>query len=298
MQQYTVASTGRPGVVSIEPLKPLDDDGLPTPEIGAWGEEKYRHVQLYASLFIKSMRTKWDALVYLDLYAGSGRSQIRGTRRIVSASPLLILGMPEAFDKYVFCEEDNKCAEVLEMRCRRDFPNRKVTTITGNANASVDNILAEMPRPGRTQKVLGICFLDPFQMQNLHFETIRTLSQRFMDFLVLIPSSMDANRNEQNYILRRNKTLENFVGNPEWRDSWTNEKARGKSFENFVVEEFGRSMQKLEYIDPGLKEALLIRSDEKNLPLYRLALYSKHKLGAKFWKETKKYSDPQTGFGF
>ena len=145
-------------MVSIEPLKPLDDDGLPTPEIGAWGEEKYRHVQLYASLFIKSMRTKWDALVYLDLYAGSGRSQIRGTRRIVSASPLLILGMPEAFDKYVFCEEDNKCAEVLEMRCRRDFPNRKVTTITGNANASVDNILAEMPRPGRTQKVLGFFF--------------------------------------------------------------------------------------------------------------------------------------------
>jgi three-Cys-motif partner protein len=271
MQQYTVASTGRPGVVSIEPLKSLDDDGLPTPEIGAWGEEKYRHVQLYASLFIKSMRTKWDALVYLDLYAGSGRSQIRGTRRIVSASPLLILGMPEAFDKYVFCEEDNKCAEVLEIRCRTDFPNRKVTTITGNANASVDNILAEMPRPGRTQKVLGFCFLDPFQMQNLHFETIKTLSQRFMDFLVLIPSSMDANRNEQNYILRRNKTMENFVGNPEWRDSWTNEKARGKSFENFVVEEFGRSMQKLEYIDPGLKEALLIRSDEKNLPLYRLA---------------------------
>ncbi len=76
------------------------------------------------------------------------------------------------------------------------------------------------------------------------------------------------------------------------------EKATGKSFENFVVEEFGRSMQKLGYIDPGVKEALLIRSDEKNLPLYRLALYSKHKLGPKFWKETKKYSDPQTGFRF
>lgn len=28
-------------MASIEPLKPLDDDGLPTPKIGAWGEEKY-----------------------------------------------------------------------------------------------------------------------------------------------------------------------------------------------------------------------------------------------------------------
>ena len=132
-------------MASIEPLKPLDDDGLPTPQIGAWGEEKYRHVQLYASLFVKSMRAKWDALVYLDLFAGSGRSQIRGTERIVSASPLLILGLPEVFDKYIFCEEDNNYAEALEMRCRRDFPERKLKIITGNANTAVNNVIAQMP---------------------------------------------------------------------------------------------------------------------------------------------------------
>jgi three-Cys-motif partner protein len=285
-------------MANIEPSKSLDDDGLPTQEIGSWGEEKYRHVQLYASLFVKSMRTKWDALVYLDLFAGSGRSRIRGTRRIVSASPLLILGMPEKFDKYIFCEEDKKFAEALETRCRRDFPNKDVRVFTGNANASVENIIAEMPRPGKSHKVLGFCFLDPYQMKNLCFSTIEALSKRFMDFLVLIPLSMDANRNEQNYLQLQNKTLENFVGSPDWRSRWSKEKVAGKSFENFVVEEFGRSMQKLHYFDPGLKEALLIRSDEKNLPLYRLTLYSKHRLGAKFWKETKKYSNPQTGFEF
>ena len=283
-------------MASIEPPKPLDDDGLPTPEIGAWGEEKYRHVQLYASLFIKSMRTKWDALVYLDLYAGSGRSRIRGTKRIVNASPLLIIGMPDSFDKYIFCEGDEGYTQALETRCRRDFPDRNVTIIPGDANASVDNIIAEMPRPGRNYKVLGFCFLDPFHMQNLYFSTIESLSQRFIDFLVLIPSSMDANRNEHNYVQTRNKTLENFVGNPEWRSRWKKEKASGKSFECFVVEEFGRSMQKLRYIDRGINETKLIRSDDKNLPLYRLALYSRSKLGAKFWTETKKYSDPQTSF--
>jgi len=285
-------------MANIEPLKPLDDDELPTPEIGAWGEEKYRHVQLYASLFVKSMRTKWDDLIYLDLFAGSGRSRIRGTGRIVSASPLLVLGMSEAFDRYIFCERDNNNIETLVTRCRRDFPKRKIAIIPGDANASVEQIITEMPRPGRSRKVLGFCFLDPFRMQNLYFSTIESLSQRFMDFLVLIPSSMDANRNEHNYVHPRNKTLENFIGNPDWRNRWDNEKTSGKTFEHFVVEEFGRSMHKLGYIDPGLKEAILIRSDEKNLPLYRLALYSRHKSGPKFWKETKKYSDPQTGFQF
>jgi three-Cys-motif partner protein len=198
----------------------LSDDGLPTPEIGAWGEVKYRHVELYASLFTKSMRRKWDALVYLDLFAGSGRSRIRGTRRIISASPIVILGIPEAFDKYIFCEENKNYAEALEKRCRREFPDKRAKIITGNANTSASDILAEMPRPGRNRKVLGFCFLDSFQMQNLSFETIKTLSQRFMDFLVLIPSSMDANRNEQHYVQQQNKTVDNFIGNPNWRTSW------------------------------------------------------------------------------
>jgi len=164
-------------MANIEPLKPLDDDELPTPEIGAWGEEKYRHVQLYASLFVKSMRTKWDDLIYLDLFAGSGRSRIRGTGRIVSASPLLVLGMSEAFDRYIFCERDNNNIETLVTRCRRDFPKRKIAIIPGDANASVEQIITEMPRPGRSRKVLGFCFLDPFRMQNLYFSTIESLTQ-------------------------------------------------------------------------------------------------------------------------
>ena len=137
-------------MASVEPLKPLDDDGLPTPEIGAWGEEKYRHVQLYASLFIKSMRSKWNSLVYLDLFAGSGRSQIRGTGRIVNASPVLILGIPEAYHKYVFCERNTDLAAALETRCKRDFPNR-------NVNVSIRLSLI-CQGPAGTRKFWGFVF--------------------------------------------------------------------------------------------------------------------------------------------
>ncbi len=251
-------------MASFESLQTLPDDGLSTPVIGAWGEEKYRHVELYAALFVKSMHAKWNALVYLDLFAGSGRSRIRGTNRIVNSS-LLVLGLSVSFDKYIFCEGVHDNVETLKKRCDRDFPMRYVTVVPGDANASVDKIIAVMPAIGRNQKVLGFCFLDPFQMQNLRFSTIRRLSERFMDFLVLIPSSMDANRNERHYVQSRNKTLDNFVGNSVWRIRWEEEKPTGKSFEHFVVEEFGRSMESLGYIDPGLKEARMIRSNDKYL---------------------------------
>ena len=278
------------------PVTKVDNDGLPTAEIGAWGEEKYKLVSLYAALFVRSMGSKWDALVYLDLFSGPGRSRIRGTKRTVLASPLFVLGMPERFDKYIFCDNNEEHSNALETRCRRDFPAGAVTIIPGDANRSTDRIIAEMPRPGKGYKVLGFCFLDPYHMDNLNFSTIETLSQRFMDFLVLIPSGMDANRNEQHYVRPRNKIMENFTGSKDWRDRWESEKRSGKSFENFVVEEFGRSMQRLGYIDPGLKDAILVRSDDKNLRLYRLALYSRHQLGNKFWKEAKKYTNPQTDF--
>jgi three-Cys-motif partner protein len=114
--------------------KALEDDGLPTPEIGGWGENKYRLVSMYAALFARSMQNKWDALVYLDLFAGSGRSQIRGTRRVVLASPLLVVGMAEAFQQYIFCESNKSHVEALAKRCRRAFPDRKVTILHGDAN--------------------------------------------------------------------------------------------------------------------------------------------------------------------
>jgi len=60
-------------MAGIGTLIPLDDDGLPTPEIGAGGEDKYRHVQLYASLFINRYGASGTLLciwIYLQAQAG------------------------------------------------------------------------------------------------------------------------------------------------------------------------------------------------------------------------------------
>jgi hypothetical protein len=57
-------------------------------------------------------------------------------------------------------------------------------------------------------------------------------------------------------------------------------------------------MEQLGYRDRAAEKTQLIRSTEKNLPLYRLAFFSRHALGEQFWKEAKKYSYPQLGFNF
>ena len=285
-------------LTGLQDLPQLAEDGLPIADVRSWSEQKYRLVGLYSSLFVKAIGGKWDALVYLDLFSGPGYARFIGTNRIVASSPLTVLGLPEKFHSYIFCEANKENADGLEQRCARDFPDARTKVIPENANLSVQEIIDSMPSPRRDFKVLGFCFLDPYKMSQLHFTTVRDLSQRYMDFLVLIPSGMDTNRNAHNYTRPENQTVENFVGNNTWRSRWQNEETAHKSFENFIVEEFGRSMAGLNYIDQGLEGAAPIRSDERNLLLYRLALYSKSRLGNKFWQQARKYTDPQTGFPF
>ena len=167
------------------------------------------------------MRNKWDCLVYIDLFSGTGRSRIRGTVRIVNSSPLAVLGLSHKFDRYIFCEKYRRKCEALKKRIKRDFPELDVHVIYGDANEKVAEILEMMPSYRKDYRILAFCFADPYALNNLKFDTLRGLSTRYMDFLVLIPSGMDAHRFESIYVKPDNFTIDEFLGTNEWRSVWT-----------------------------------------------------------------------------
>lgn len=268
------------------------DDGLYIPEIGSWGIHKYKLVYGYSQLFATSMKRKWDCRVYIDLFSGAGCARIKNTSRIVPTSSLLAVDITDKFDTYIFCEENPRAIKALEQRATSLATQAEIKYICGDANKSVDKIFENMPMYGRGCKVLAFCFVDPFKLKNLHFSTIEKLSKKFMDFLILIPTNMDAKRNVSYYISSSNKTIDNFTGNSEWRESWEKVKHQ-QGFDIFLTNLYGQSMEKLGYIYTGIQDTQLIKSSEKNLPLYRLAFFSRNKLGKKFWDEIKKICDPQ-----
>jgi len=279
-------------------LQRIEPDGSVCAEVGSWAEEKHRLLAHYATLFVRSMRAKWDELVYLDLYSGPGECRIRGSARHYRSSPTIIYELEDAFSSYIFCDFKQENIEALRARLTRLDQPRKFTLFCGDANEIVREALDAIPRGSKTKRVLSFCFLDPFKLSNLRFETVRSLADRYIDFLVLIPSGMDAHRNVSIYTQEANVILDSFLGNAVWRERWITEQENGALFEQFVCREFGRSMEALDYIDPGLERLVPIRSQDKNLLLYRLGLYSRNKLGTKFWTETQKYTNPQTGFDF
>jgi three-Cys-motif partner protein len=122
-------------------LPTLLDDGLITEEIGDWGTDKYQLLRLYVQLFSASMRTKWDCRVYIDLFAGSGRARIKGTTRIVAASPLIALDIEPPFDQYIFCEKNKEKIDALQTRVCQDHPEAKAVFQPGDANELVGEVL-------------------------------------------------------------------------------------------------------------------------------------------------------------
>jgi len=118
------------------------------------------------------------------------------------------------------------------------------------------------------------------------------LSKIFVDFLILIPAYMDAHRNIDRYLNPKSDVVENFVGNPDWRDRWSLEKP-GTKFGSFVADEFGHQMSSLGYSYSGLNDTVLVREPSRNIPLYRLAFFSRNQLGVKFWKQARQYTQKQ-----
>jgi len=274
-------------------LPTLVDDGLVTEDIGDWGQKKYRLLNFYAQLFSASMKNKWECRVYIDLFAGTGRSKIKGTNRIIAGSPFVALGVDPTFDKYIFCEKESDKLRALETRVSRDYPRANVEFQPGDSNELVDQILQKIPKYTKDYKVLSFCFVDPYNLKGLAFGTIDRLSSRFVDFLVLIATDMDAARNVSTYELSQNRIVERFLGVPDWRAEWRAAKAKRESFSSYLMRRFSNQMEARRYIRAPIEETKLVRSTEKNLPLYRLALFSRHELGKRFWEQAKRYGKDQ-----
>lgn len=275
----------------FDPLIEVSPDGLHTPEVRIWSLEKYRLMGSYCDIFTSGMKNKWDQLVYIDLFAGAGHSFIQETKKVYRSSAMIALSVPTPFTKYIFCEQDDQRLEALRARVKRDFPDRPVAFIKGDSNSKVDDILEAIPKFGKSNTLLSFCFVDPYSL-NLKFATIQALGKNLMDFLILQALHMDAKRNFENYLNEESNKIADYLGISNWRELFALNESRNKSdFVKFLADQYLEQMKKLRYVES--KEMHQIRSNEKNLPLYYLTFYTKHRTGNDFFKKIKRSSNSQ-----
>lgn len=269
------------------------NDGLYLPEVGSWSKRKYALIQHYAQTFATGMKKKWDYRIYVDLFAGAGKAKIKRSNQIVNASPLLALNVKDRFDLYIFCELEIQKINALRDRVTINYPDADVKFISGDVNQKIDEVIASIPNPSKNFKMLSFCVVDPYNLASLKFYTIQRLSVFFMDFLVLIPTGMDAQRNEKIYLAKDNDVVECFLNDDCWREDWERCKVQCVSFSDFLVDAFSTKMAEIGYLKPNLTDTVPVSLPRKNVHLYRLAFYSRDKRGMDFWNKAQKSSDPQ-----
>jgi three-Cys-motif partner protein len=271
----------------FDPIISVEDDGLIIPEIGKWGERKYKLVGNYCEIFSTGMKNKWGTLVYIDLFAGSGYAKVKDTNRILKSSALIALAVTRKFDKYIFCEESEEKLSALKTRAEREYPEAKIEYILGDSNKNIDKIITLIPK----SNCLRFCFVDPFSL-NLKFETIERLSKiGKIDFLILLALVMDANRNFVYYIKKNSTKIDDFIKDPNWREPFENGRLNSFEFIKFLSDKYDLNMKTLGFVEPVEKHRVQI--DNKNIPLYYLAFYSKDPRGNDFFKKVEKPISPQ-----
>jgi len=267
----------------VSDLPPPNDDGLVTPKVGPWSLKKHHYLKRYIEIFTKSMTPQgWGSLHYIDLFAGAGIEQIKGGS-LEWGSPLIAAQAPKQFKQLHLCDNDKEKYEVL---CKRleQFPQRtEPQLILGDANNVVSKIVQAVPANS-----LSLAFLDPFGL-DVHFQTLRELSQRRVDLIIFFPGHLDALRNWESDSGRVNRVL----GTDEWL----------KEFEKSPVDKRAEILNK-NYMKQIRSLGYSHFADERiSLPngrfLYKLIFCSKHPRGVDLWtKSAHKGADGQRHFEY
>jgi three-Cys-motif partner protein len=266
-----------------------DDDGLLIPDdLGPWTEDKFDLVRLYCQLFAEAMKKKWPSRVYLDLYAGSGLCKIKGRDEILLGSPLIALSVDAPFNRYIFCESMPERFAALKARVQAKYPKHDVRLFSGQFEHNLDEICSSIPSDS-----LALCFVDPYDC-DFEINHLNAISKcaKGVDFLCLLALQMDAKRAIQHY-LQPDSKIDRMLGNTTWRKRWEQRSDPHEDLAKFLAREFAKSMMAMEYLETPLHQMRPIKTYDKNVPLYYLAMFSKHRTAFRLWEQVLKYSTPQ-----
>jgi spore photoproduct lyase len=237
------------------------------------------------------MKDKWKGeLYYIDLFAGCGKCRVRETCEEINGSALVSLSIKYPFKKYFMVELDSDAVNALKKRVKMTQYRDRVDIIPGNCNEKIDEIIAEIP-----ERSLSLAVIDPTGL-HIKFETLKKLTEHLrIDLIITFPEGMDIKRNLSKYMKQSHSILDDYIGDEDWRQLFPKDvkginQLTSTHIEQNLIEYYRKNLGKLGYKEIRSGDEILIRSSQKNLPLYYLLFASKHALGHTFWNKISKIS--------
>lgn len=235
---------------------------------------KYSILRKYLGV-CKTFNRIYDNFVYIDTHGGSGRVSFKSNGKLTEGSPLIAsLWNPNAPCHIIELDPDT----YNNLRASTsDCGN--VTAYEGDCNKWITEILAKIPK---FQKFV-FCFVDPSSLvytvnhtiyDQLNANTIRTVAA-FPRTELLLNFPLESilrcagdffNNPKERRAIGNGERVTTFMGSTTWQDLPEKKRTRRDFLEVYITE----MLENYPYVG-----AILIRSIEKNLPLYYL-VYTTH----------------------
>lgn len=256
-------------------------DKLPAMEVGDWAKEKADLLRRYVDAS-RGARARYRACSYIDLFCGPGRvfrrdaSEFADGCAITAWRQSVDSGTP--FSQVIVGDVDQSNVVCCERRLLA--VNAPVRTLVGKAEEIAEKAIRQLDPYG-----LHLAFLDPFNVGALPLKIVEVLARvKRMDLIVHF-SQNDLQRNlPEPSDLHNGAAFDAFA--PGWRGAIT-------------AAAHNRVMQRSQYFQHWISrirsfdgyqvaDAVPLIRNNRNAPLYRLVLFSRHPLGKKLWDDVAK----------
>ena len=264
------------------------ESGIDGSGVGFWvPESKHTFLAKYIE-GSRQARKKFKQRVYVDLFCGPGRIQVKGESRSRPGGAL-VAWQHSRLDRADFTRclvADIDGSRSLACAQRLGELGAPVRGFIGPAEITVDEVLSAIPKTA-----LCLAYLDPYNLEFLSFEVIKKLARlKFIDFAVHF-STMDLRRN---VLMEFNPERARFDGAaPGWRDYIDQEAfVRGNADDVF----FDYWCQLVSSLGFVISRRMPLVRDAGNRPLYHLVFFSRHPFPNHIWGEVAQ--GPNREFNF
>ncbi len=260
---------------SNEQPNPIAVDGLPARSSGEWIRRKHHYLDRYCAITATGMKNAFSERIFVDVMAGPGICKIKDTGEELPGSPLIAL--EHEFTKFVFVESNPALADALERRLATHPKARLTTVISGDwTQVAVEGRLT-------FQRGLVVAFVDPTGIAQVPWTAMATLLRNNpkIDLLATLQYAMGITLNVYQYIeagVNQTTALDVFLGERDWRN-WP----RDRTDADFTTRVLNRWVEKLGAL--GFQGSPQKTVEANGTPLYRLALFSRHRKADEFWRK-------------
>ena len=192
---------------------------------GPWTGDKLEILREYLDAYTTALKKRPFNLAYVGAFAGGGSwtpkpeyttDDYGDFREVSRGSPRIALEIQDkAFDRLVFVEKDPSLSKSL-LTLRREFPNRCIDVVNGDANMELPKFCKKMEDLDR-----AVIFLDPFATE-VAWLTVEIIARtKKVDCWILFPlmavARMMPSKNEPTPALA-NRLDRIFGGRERWHD--------------------------------------------------------------------------------